>query len=280
MCRERKALTLLLAVLMLFTAVQPIFSSGRSGNSDTDLTNSEELLEKAESFFKEGNELQESNPPLAHEKYLSAAQYYNSLIESGITNAKLFYNAGNAYFRLGDLGMAILNYRRALLFSPGDEQIQFNLDFARSQQKNGFPESTRHEILQVLLFWHYMLPVTWKIALIIISNVCFWTELIFRRFGKSIGYLILIPAFTGILTAGSFAVDWQNSKNIHGVITAASSIGRMGDSRSYQASYETPLYQGVEFTIEERRVGWIFARLSNGDSTWIEEQDCAVVEEF
>nr|MBC8452723.1 hypothetical protein [Spirochaetota bacterium] len=146
MCRERKALTLLLAVLMLFTAVQPIFSSGRSGNSDTDLTNSEELLEKAESFFKEGNELLESNPPLAHEKYLSAAQYYNSLIESGITNAKLFYNAGNAYFRLGDLGMAILNYRRALLFFPGEEKQQFNLDFFRSQPKNGFPKSTRHAI--------------------------------------------------------------------------------------------------------------------------------------
>jgi len=80
--------------------------------------------------------------------------------------------------------------------------------------------------------------------------------------------------------AGSFAIDWQNSKSIHGVVTAASSIGRMGDSRSYQASFETPLYQGVEFTLEERRVGWIFARLPNGDSTWIEEQDCSIIEEY
>jgi len=279
MCRERKyTLTLIFVVLMILTAVYPLFSGGKS--EDLDLTNSAELLQKAESFFKEGNELLESNPSMSNEKYLSAAQYYNSLIESGVTNAKLFYNAGNAYFRLGDLGMAILNYRRALLYSPGDEQIRFNLEYARSQQKNGFSESTRREILQVLLFWHYMLPVTWKLALIIISNLFFWTALIFRRFGKSIGYLILIPAFIGILMASSFAVDWQNSKSIHGVVTAASSIGRMGDSRSYQASFETPLYQGVEFTLEERRVGWIFARLPNGDSTWIEEQDCSIIEEY
>jgi tetratricopeptide (TPR) repeat protein len=268
----KSTLILLITLFLLITAATPLFSQNP--------VNAEELLQKAESFFKEGNELMDSNPSLSKEKYKMAVQYYNSLIESGITNAKLFYNAGNAYFRLDILGMAILNYRRALLHSPGDEQIRYNLAYARSQQKNGFAENTQSEILQVLFFWHYMLPVTWKIVLLIAANLCFWSALIFRRFGKSIGYFILIPLFIGILLAGSFVIDWQNSKNIHGVVTAESSIGRMGDSRSYQASFEVPLYQGVEFTIEERRVGWILARLPNGDTTWIEDQECTIIEEY
>ena len=54
----------------------------------------------------------------------------------------------------------------------------------------------------------------------------------------------------------------------------------MGDSINYEASFETSLFQGVEFTIIERRVGWILAKLDNGDITWLEEKDCEVVEEL
>ena len=98
----------------------------------------EVLLSRAETAFKQGNELLQTDPESAKDAYLSSVNYYNSIIESGISNAGLYYNLANAYIRLDETGNAILNYRKALLYSPNDSRIKYNLDYARSLQKKRF----------------------------------------------------------------------------------------------------------------------------------------------
>ena len=64
--------------------------------------------------------------------YQQAINDYKELLKQG-ASADIFYNLGNAYFRSGNLTQAILNYERASLLSPGNEDINFNLEFARSK---------------------------------------------------------------------------------------------------------------------------------------------------
>ena len=59
-----------------------------------------------------------ANADYAAGKFPSAIEGYESLVKSGQWNPSLFYNLGNAYFRTGDLGRAILNYERALALDP------------------------------------------------------------------------------------------------------------------------------------------------------------------
>ena len=237
-----------------------------------------ELLSKAETTFSDANELIETEPEAAVEKYRSAAAYYNSIIESGIVNAGLYYNMANAYFRAGEVGQAILNYRRALLYSPSDKQIRYNLEFARKQQKNGFILDSEHEVVKIIFFWHFIMPVSIKVLILIISNLLFWGALVLRRLGRPVLKMSAVPAIIGLLLSASLFVDWQSSNVFHGVVTATSTIGRTGDSRSYESSFDAPLYQGVEFEIQQQRVGWILAELPNGELCWLEEKDCSVIE--
>ena len=65
--------------------------------------------------------------------YEQAARSYQQLVDKGYGDPVLYYNLGNAYFKDGDLGRAILNYLRAERISPRDGDIRANLDFARSQ---------------------------------------------------------------------------------------------------------------------------------------------------
>jgi hypothetical protein len=51
--------------------------------------------------------------------------------EPGFSAADL-YNLGNSYARMGKPGMAILNYERASLLSPGDPDVAANLRFIRA----------------------------------------------------------------------------------------------------------------------------------------------------
>jgi len=266
----RKYVLLTISALVFFIAV---FSLSAQTSVDAG-----ELLLKAETAFSEGNELLQTNPELSKEKYRAAVLYYNSIIESGIVNASLYYNMANSYYRLDELGQAVLNYRRALLYAPGDPQIEYNLNFAREKQKNGFTRNTEHEIFHILFFWHYMLPLMWKAVLLIAANFIFWGMLIMKRLGRPFLWMAVLSAFLGLLMAGSLYLELRESNTLYGVITSDSTIGRMGDSRSYESSYDLPLYQGVEIRIEQQRAGWILAELPNGELTWLEEKDCSVIE--
>lgn len=64
--------------------------------------------------------------------FVAALQSYNKILESGFESPELYYNLGNTYFELGELGFSILNYLRAERLNPSDEDIQDNLRFARS----------------------------------------------------------------------------------------------------------------------------------------------------
>ncbi len=74
------------------------------------------------------------NGDIAYKKgnYQQAIADYQSVLAKGVS-AELYYNLGNAYYRSDSLAQAILAYERAYKLSPGDGDINFNLQFARSK---------------------------------------------------------------------------------------------------------------------------------------------------
>lgn len=64
--------------------------------------------------------------------YATAIQIYENLLNKG-ESAEVYYNLGNSYYKSGDVARAILNYERALLLKPGNEDVRANLEIARSK---------------------------------------------------------------------------------------------------------------------------------------------------
>jgi tetratricopeptide (TPR) repeat protein len=79
-----------------------------------------------EDIFKRGNAAYEEG------RYEAAAEAYRSLLRYEIHDPVVEYNLGNAEFRLGNLGQAILHYERAKRLDPVEPDIRANLEFARS----------------------------------------------------------------------------------------------------------------------------------------------------
>ena len=76
-------------------------------------------------------------------EYLAATEKYELVLDQGFESAELYYNLGNAYLQIGDLGRAILNYRRAEALIGSDGQLERNLAYARSLCRE-FLSSTAH----------------------------------------------------------------------------------------------------------------------------------------
>ncbi|MEZ4510520.1 MAG: hypothetical protein R3C62_01480 [Chloroflexota bacterium] len=66
-------------------------------------------------------------------RFLEAAQLYQQVVDGGVVDSGLFYNAGTAYYRAGELGWAMLHLERAARLAPRDAAIAANLALARQQ---------------------------------------------------------------------------------------------------------------------------------------------------
>lgn len=64
-------------------------------------------------------------------KFQESADIYNKVLAEGKESAKLYYNLGNCYYKLGENTQAILNYERALLLNPSDREAKYNLNMAQ-----------------------------------------------------------------------------------------------------------------------------------------------------
>jgi tetratricopeptide (TPR) repeat protein len=79
------------------------------------------------------NAIENANEAYIKGNYTKAAEEYEKLIQQGYESAELYFNLGNAYYKMGSIGKCILNYERAKKLAPQDEDIAFNLNLANQQ---------------------------------------------------------------------------------------------------------------------------------------------------
>lgn len=218
----------------------------------------------------------------AHTLYQQAIAGYERLIEAGgIHNAKLYCNLANSYLLTGDLGRAILNYRRAQRLDSSNPDIHKNLNFARSKCSDQFPFTTQKKILERLFFWHYDFSMKTRFAIggICFAVFCIWLALKFWIVKwPAVIPVCSVTALIAIAMIASVAVE-QHALSTHrsGVILSESVIARQGDGDNYPKSFNEPLHAGVEFDVIEQRPGWLHIELPNAQDAWIPTQSAELI---
>ena len=236
-----------------------------------------EIFDEANTFFRQANRMQANNPEAARALYERAVLRYERLTaEFGIRNGKLYYNLGNAYFQMDDIGRAILNYRRAQRLNPSDPNVSRNLAFARTRRYDKFEESQQTQVLRTLLFWHFDLAPATRLMIFTVSSALFWGAMILRLHRR-------IPISTGItaglglvaaLFLGSVLYDAAIAeKQRHGVVVAPDVVARKGDGETYEPSFTDPLHAGAEVRLIEQRPDWHQVELPDGRRCWLPSRD-------
>src|SRR5919108_3472192 len=84
-------------------------------------------------FAQSDAEFLKANQEYAQGHFKEAISGYEALVRDGQWSANVFYDLGNAYFRAGDFGRAILNYERALALERHHPEATANLQIARDE---------------------------------------------------------------------------------------------------------------------------------------------------
>ncbi len=205
--------------------------------------------------------------------YAEAAQQYETLIhEEGIRNGHLFYTTGNSWFMAGQVGRAILNYRRAGQYLPNDADLQHNLEAALELRTDLIPEKERHPLSARLLGWHFNTSTRTRWVLFATLWMICWVLLIVRnRFARKElrAGAAVTGLFSAILLVSLVAESIANHRANPGVITAAETVARKGDGTMYAPAFLDPLHAGTEFQTLEIRGKWIHIQLPDGQACWI-----------
>jgi len=239
-----------------------------------------EIFNEAGRAFDRGANVRQHNSNEAIEAYRESAAKFQLLVDAGIRNGKLYYNLANAYLENGQLGKAILNYRRAEALLPGNGRIEHNLRYARSLRRNQIETAGKRAFLRTLFFWHFGTSLRARFLAGLFLYVAFWLMLIGRTMLCRFRWrYVLIPTLAIWLTLGvSVAVDMLGtSRNLEGVLITDDVVVRKGNGKGFEPQFKQQLHEGVEFTVLEQRRDWLYIELPDGKSGWIQMRQAELI---
>jgi len=232
-----------------------------------------DLFSQGKELFRQANELSTSNPDAAKSLYQRAAMSFERIArDGGIRNGKLYYNIGNAYFRMGDVGRAILNYRRAERLIPNDPNLRQNLNYAISRRIDKVELNEETKVLKTVFFWHYDLSSRTRLTAFAVCFALLWLFAGVRCFKRRafVSGAIIAAAVLSALLLGSLLVESiQDARRSPGVVVAPEVIARKGNAETYQPSFKEPLHAGTEFDLLEQRGDWAHVELVDGRECWV-----------
>lgn len=262
-----------MALLLLAASV-----SSHAGLSQSDM---QSLLGEANHLFRQADGLAGQDPDAASDLYQKAIMRYERIInEGGVENGGLYYNIGNAYFRMKDIGRAVLNYRRAEQYIPNDPNLHQNLNYARARRLDRIEEPQRKKILKTLFFWHYDMSARMRSRVFAVCFVAVWFAAGVRLFVRrtTLSWVLAVCSLLAAAFLASLLVETTGRRSTQpGVVVSEEVIARKGDSETYEPSFKEPLHAGAEFELSEDRGQWYNIALADGRRCWVPARDVGLV---
>ena len=211
----------------------------------------------------------------ANRDFAGAVQLYEQLISEGVVAPEVFYNLGNAYYRMGRLGPAIANYERALHLDPNQENAAHNLAQCIGQTKRRMAAPAPPEWEQSLLFWHYGLAARTTSALAILFWVALWVLLGIRQWRPIVAVKYVAPVLA-LLALAFGASAWVKAHPQSLAVASRPDVPvYYGTSEEEKKRFE--LFEGDRVLVDRREGGWVRVTTADGERGWTREEGVTFV---
>ncbi len=223
-----------------------------------------------DSLFACGNRFYEA------EKYTEAVQTYQEVVRRNVHHAALYYNLGNCYYKMNQIGLAILNYEKARKLAPMDEDINMNLRFAVMQtidKQGGGDSGTVWRLIARMnnLFTVRQTIIFLSVLYFLIFGLLSWRFFAWIRLKPVLLALpVMMAVVAVILGASLFFRIYQSETRREAIVLCPSTAVRNapdGDQVLFN------VHEGLKFRVVRKLQGWSFVSLPNGNSGWVPEKN-------
>jgi len=207
---------------------------------------------------------------------VSARAGFEALLKMGVRNGVVYYNLGNCYYKQGEMGRAVANYRRALMLSPRDEDTRVNLDLLRSAV--GFRDTTSAFgvgsmgdaplRLASAREWQIVFYASYYLCVISLLGVLFLGGRARAAAARVLVALLIVGACSFALSAHGRSRFRDGSD---AVVVAERTEFMSGPGAAFEELVR--LSDGVELRLRARSGIWVEAQLPTGEVGWVREGD-------
>jgi len=217
-------------------------------------------------IFKQANEAYQQG------KYEQAIQGYQEILAKDIASANLYYNLGNCYVKTGQVGRAILNYKRGQLLAPDDADLKANLDFAHSLRKNSEPDQRSGWFIRLArkaAGFFSLDAITLKASFLYWLTVILLSfSLLLRDRAKSLRKFAYVTAAGLVIFTMLFAVKFYDviiCKQAVVIVPEVDSCFAPADN----ATVHFQLFEGSEVIIIGESGEWLRVKTSDSQIGWV-----------
>jgi hypothetical protein len=223
----------------------------------------------AQSAFEKGNALYQKG------NFKGAAEAYNGIIQNDEQSAEVYFNLGNAYYKLNKLAPSIFNYEKALQLDPGNEDVAVNLSIARKMIIDDIKPAPQTGFKQALFNvtgnYHYN---TWSWIAVSFAGLCFilffgyylsGTTLLKRVFFAGM-FVSVLCVIASVLSAMFVKTEVTN---MHPAIVFAE-VASVKPAPSPKEKDAFVLHEGIRVDVLQTKDGYKKIKLADNSVGWIE----------
>ena len=231
-----------------------------------------DAFEKANSLYNDG-------------KYAEAIDNYKSILNSGVHSSELYFNLGNAHYKLNNIAPSIFYYEKALQLDPNDEDIKNNLRFAQNMTVDAIdkvPEVGFRRILNNIV--NTATADTWAktavtgvilfVFLFLMYHFAYATSR--KRIAFIVSVLSLFMAFFSVLMA--FQKDRLDKKDRPAIVFVQESKVKADPNQKSEEVFR--LHEGTKVQVLESYEDWKKIQLSDNSTGWIPASDIKLLNGF
>lgn len=221
------------------------------------------------------------------EDYPLAVSLYNKALADGQVSARLYYNLGNAYYRDGKLGRAVLAYERSLRIDPSDADTRANLDFVRSrlqdlpEDDNSFLSNLHRSVVTARSAnaWAWIAFASFILLLGAVALYIFAPGVRLRKAGFFSGIVLLVVTVYLIIVAADAAA--RIGDHSEAVVIVPTTLLNSVPRQPRQTEKVVPLHEGTKVQIVDSVLTpddpvsprWYNVKINNSTGAWLRATD-------
>lgn len=213
-------------------------------------------------------QIAQANIHYQNKDYQAAANIYENLIDEGYKNGHLYYNLGNTYFRMGQMGPAILNYLKAKSLIPRDKDLDANI-------RTAYQETVDHLEAKQNNWLSWLEDFSWNelIQFLIVTNLFFWLAMTGRLFFSTGFFDLARKTMLALLLLAIVSIGARYYLNTHSLTGVV--LEKTVDVKSNPGSDTVTLFQlheGATAGILEKKDDWYKIELPDNKMGWVRKK--------
>ncbi len=222
-------------------------------------------------IFYKGNTLYEQG------SYKDAISEYSKLLEQDMESGHLYYNMGNAYFKKGQLGEAILHYERAKRLIPRDSDLKSNYRFALSHIETDTAKisvSWTDKIFKLFGFLS-LNELSALASCMLVLIVLLLIARLYIRMSRNTFSLLL----TSFIVMISFTVTsvFIRAAAIDKEAVIVSNSPEVKFEPFESATTHFTLHEGMKIYVIQSKQEWIKIKRSDGKTGWVKRKSAEII---